>query len=70
MYLFLAALGRCCRTLAFSSCGYWGRLFLAVRRILTAVASLCCGAWALGMQASVVVAGDPRAADQHRSSAC
>ena len=35
----------------------WGLLFLiAVRGLLFAVASLCCGAWALCVQASVVVA--------------
>ena len=46
---------------AFSSCGEWGILFVAVGRLLTAVAC-CCGAWALGTWASVVVA--------HRLSSC
>ena len=32
-----------------------GLLFVAVRGLLIAVASLCCGAWALGAWASVVV---------------
>ena len=41
---------------AFSSCGERGLLFVAVRGLLTAVASLCCGARALGVRASVVVA--------------
>ena len=41
---------------AFSSCGKGGLLFVAVHRLLIVVASLCCGAWPLGMQASVVVA--------------
>ena len=41
---------------AFSSCGERGLLFVAVRRLLIAVASLRCGAWALGVRASVVVA--------------
>ena len=41
---------------AFSSCGKRGLLFIAVHRLLTVVALLCCGARALGMQASVVVA--------------
>ena len=51
MYLSLAALGlRCCEQ-AFSSCGQRGLLFLAVRGLLTAVASLCCRARALGAQA-------------------
>ena len=38
--LFLAALGLCCCTRAFSSCGEQGLLFVAVRGLLTAVASL------------------------------
>ena len=33
-----------------------GLLFIAVRRLLIVVASLCCGAQALGTWASVVVA--------------
>ena len=37
-------------------------VFVAVRRLLIAVASLCCGAQALGMRASVVAA--------HRLSSC
>ena len=40
----------------FSSCGERGLLFVAVRRLLIAVASLCCGTQALGVRASVVVA--------------
>ena len=39
-FLFLAALGLCCCVQAFSSCGEQGLLFVAVRRLLTAVASL------------------------------
>ena len=38
--LFLAALGLRCCTWAFSICGEWGLLFIAVRGLLTAVASL------------------------------
>ena len=38
--LFLAALGLCCCTRACSSCGEWGLLFVAVRGLLIAVASL------------------------------
>ena len=38
--LFLAALGLRCCAQAFSSCGEWGLLFVAVRRLLIAVASL------------------------------
>ena len=37
---FLAALGLCCCTRAFSICGELGLLFVAVRRFLIAVASL------------------------------
>ena len=39
-YLFLAALGLCCCTRAFSSCGEWGLLFDMVCRLLIVVASL------------------------------
>ena len=38
--LFLAALGLRCCARAFSSCGEWGLLFVAVRGFLIAVASL------------------------------
>ena len=38
--LFLAALGLCCCAQAFSSCGERGLLFVAVRGLLIAVASL------------------------------
>ena len=40
IYLFLAALGLCCCTWAFSSCGKRGLLFVAVRGLLIVVASL------------------------------
>ena len=40
IYLFLAALGLCCCTRAFSSCGERGLLFVAVHGLLIAVASL------------------------------
>ena len=40
IYLFLAALGLHCCSRAFSSCGKWGLVFIAVRGLLTAVASL------------------------------
>ena len=40
IYLFLAVLGLCCCAWAFSSCSEWGRLFVAVRGLLIAVASL------------------------------
>ena len=37
---FLAVLGLHCCSRAFSSCGEWGLLFVAVHGLLTAVASL------------------------------
>ena len=40
IYLFLAALGLCCCTQAFSSCGEWGLLFIVVRGLLIVVSSL------------------------------
>ena len=40
LFLFLAVLGLRCCVWAFSSCGEWGLLFVAVRRLLIAVASL------------------------------
>ena len=40
IYLFLAVLGLCCYTGAFSSCGERGLLLVAVCGLLTAVASL------------------------------
>ena len=40
IYLFLAALGLCCCARAFSSCGKQGLLFIAVRGLLIAAASL------------------------------
>ena len=73
IYLFLAALGLRCCTRAFSSCGEWGLLFVAVRGLLVAVASRC-GARALGMQASVIVARGLSScglqALEHRLSSC
>ena len=40
IYLFLAVLGLCCCAWAFSSCGERGLLFIVVRGLLIAVASL------------------------------
>ena len=40
IYLFLAALVLHCCVRAFSSCGKWGLLFVAVRGLLIAAASL------------------------------
>ena len=51
----MALLGLHCHAWVFSSCGEEGLLFIAVRGLLIVVAS-CCGAWALGAWASVVVA--------------
>ena len=64
--LFLAALGLCCCAWAFSSCGERGLLFVAVRGLLIAVASLvaahglyACGLSSCGSQAL-----------EHRLSSC
>ena len=40
LFIFGCALGLCCCTWAFSSCGERGLLFIAVHRLLIAVASL------------------------------
>ena len=40
IYLFLAVLGLCCCAQAFASCGERGLLFVVVRGLLIAVASL------------------------------
>ena len=52
IYLFMAALGLRCCTGAFSSCGEWVLLFVAVHGLLIAVASLVAehGLQALGLQ--------------------
>ena len=63
-YLFLAALGLHCCVRAFSSCGERGLLFVSVRRLLIAVASLLLwstgsrrmGFSSCGVRALVVVA--------------
>ena len=60
-FFFLAALGLCCCTRAFSSCSERRLLFVAVRGLLIVVASRC-GEWALGSWASVVAA--------HRLNSC
>ena len=59
-FFFLAVLDLHFCAWAFSSCGMRGLLFVAVHRLLIVVAShcggfSCCGAWALGAWASVVV---------------
>ena len=40
LFLFLAALGLCCCTRAFSGFGKWGLLFVVVHGLLIVVASL------------------------------
>ena len=52
---------------AFSSCGEWGPLFIAVRGPLTIVASLCCGAQAPDAQAQQLWLTGP-AAPRHAGS--
>ena len=54
--LFLAVLGLRCCAWAFSSCGEWGLLFSCGARASHCGGFSCCGARALGVQASVVVA--------------
>ena len=51
IYLFMAVLGLRFCARAFSSCGKWGPLFIAVRGPLTVTASLVCGAQAPDAQA-------------------
>ena len=55
-YLFLAVLGLCCCTQAFSSCGEQGATLRCGARASHCSGFSCCRAWALGMGASVVVA--------------
>ena len=52
IYLFLAMLGLCCCAWAFSSCGEWGLLFVAVCGLLIVVTSLVAehGLWVRGLQ--------------------
>ena len=57
IYLFLAALGLHCCTWAFSSCSEWGGVTLCCGAQASHCGGFsCCGAWALGMRTSVVVA--------------
>ena len=56
IYLFLASLGLCCCTRAFSSCGGRGASLCCGSRASHCGGFSCCGARALGAQASVVVA--------------
>ena len=67
IYFIFGALGLCCCVWAFSSCGEWGLLFIVVRGLLIAVASLVAehGLQAHGLQqlqhtGSVVVAQGPQ----------
>ena len=70
----LAALGLCCCACAFSSCGEQGLLFVVVRGLLIAVASLVAEHGLLGAQISVVVAlrlsSCGSRALEHRLSSC
>ena len=70
----LAALGLHCCAWAFSSCGEWGLLFIAVLGLLTVVASLVAEHRALGARAAVVVASGLSScgswALEHRLSSC
>ena len=75
----MAASGLPCCARAFSSCSEQGLLFVAVRGLLIAWAShcggfSCCGARALGVQASVVAACGLSScgsrALEHRLSSC
>ena len=72
IYLFLAALGLCCCTWAFSSCSKRRLLFIA--RASHCGGFSCCGARALGTWASVVVAHGLSScgsrALEHRLSSC
>ena len=56
IYLFLAVSGLCCCAQAFSSCGEPGLLFVAVCGASHCGVFSCCGARALGVRASVVMA--------------
>ena len=56
IYLFLAVLGLRCYAWAFSSCGEWGLLFVAVHGLLIGVASLVAERGLQGARSSVVVA--------------
>ena len=73
IYLFLAALGLRCCARVFSSCSERGLLFVAVHRLLIAVASRCV-ARALGTWTSGVVARGVRSCGsrslEHRLSSC
>ena len=73
-FYFLAVLGLSCCARAFSSCGKRGLLFVVMCGLLIAVASLCCEAWALGAQASLVAAHGLSSCGlrvlQHRLSSC
>ena len=56
IYLFLTALGLCCCAWAFSSCGEPGAALHCGAQASHRGGFSCCGAWALGARASVVVA--------------
>ena len=56
IYLFLAALGLHCCAQAFSSCGERGATLRCSAWASHCGDFSCCGAWALGVRASVVAA--------------
>ena len=62
VFFFLVVLGLRCCTRAFSSCTEWGATLRCGARVSHHSGFSCCGAWALGTQASVVVV--------HRLSSC
>ena len=66
IYLFLAALCLCCCAWAFSSCREWELLFVVVRGLLIAVASLVADH---GLQACQLSSCGTRALE-HRLSSC
>ena len=72
-YLFLAAFGLRCWSWAFSSCGEQGLLCCSAHAPHCSGFS-CCRVWALGAQASVVVARGLSSCDshalEHRLSSC
>ena len=74
IYLFLAVLGLRSSTQAFSGCGEWGPLFVAVCGLSHCSSRSCCRAQAVDMQASVDVtcglSSCGSRALEHRFSSC
>ena len=59
-FFFFGCTGLHCCMWAFSSCGQWGLLYVAVCGASHYGGFSCCKGWALGMQASVVAACRPQ----------